>query len=148
MTTDLGKTWKSLTLKMPEDGYLNAVREDPRKGMLYAGSERGVLFSTDAGTTWERLKLNLPTVRVTDLVVKDDDLVVATNGRSIWIFDDLTPVRNWSPDSAARDVVLFPARSVYRYRYSSTVSAGADEFRGQSIGGSDSALPPQEQTQG
>src|SRR5262249_30509296 len=98
-TSDGGKTWKSLTGKMPEDGFLNVVREDPkRRGMLYVGTERGIVFSTDDGTTWERLKLNLPTVRVTDLVVKDDDLVVGTNGRSIWIFDDLTPLRQAGPD--------------------------------------------------
>jgi photosystem II stability/assembly factor-like uncharacterized protein len=134
VTTDRGKTWKSLTAKVPEDGYLDVIREDPKKhGMLYAGTERGVIYSTDGGTTWDRLKLNLPTVRVTDLVVKDDDLVVGTNGRSIWIFDDLTPIRAWSGAVAGRDATLFPARPAYRYRYSSPVSRGAPMNAGDNL---------------
>jgi photosystem II stability/assembly factor-like uncharacterized protein len=134
VTTDLGKTWKSLTAKIPDDGYLCVVREDPKKkGMLYAGSERGVLYSTDGGTTWDRLKLNFPSVRVTDLVVKDDDLVVGTNGRSIWIFDDLTPVRSWSNAVAGRDATLFAARPAYRYRYSSRGYGGAPMNAGDNL---------------
>ena len=129
VTSNLGKTWKSLTAKMPDDGYLNVVREDPKdpkkKGLLYVGTERGILFSPDAGTTWQQLKLNLPPVRVTDLVVKEDDLVVATNGRSIWIFDDLTPLRAWSANLAAKDVTLFQPRPVFRYRYSPVVADAA-----------------------
>ena len=89
-TTDFGKTWKRLDGGLPQDVYLHAVREDPKKkGLLYLGTERGVTFSPDDGETWQPLKLNLPTVAVHDLVVKDDDLVVGTHGRSIWIFDDL-----------------------------------------------------------
>jgi hypothetical protein len=127
VTTDLGKTWKSLAGKISlEEGYLNVVRADPKKkGMLYAGSERGVIYSTDAGATWQPLKLNLPPVRVTDLAVKDDDLVVGTNGRSVWIFDDLTILRSWPNEGPAKDVTLFSPRPVYRYRYSHPVSAGA-----------------------
>jgi photosystem II stability/assembly factor-like uncharacterized protein len=125
-TADLGKTWKSLTAKMPADGYLNVVREDPkRKGLLYAGSEQGVLFSTDDGATWQALKLNLPAVRVTDLVVKDDDLVVGTNGRSIWVFDDLTPLRALTPELAAKDMHLLPALPAVRYRYAATLAERA-----------------------
>ena len=75
-TTDLGKTWKRLDASLPADVYLHAVREDPKKrGQLYLGTERGVMFSTDDGQTWQPLQLNLPTVAVHDLVVKDDDLV-------------------------------------------------------------------------
>ena len=81
---------------LPQDVYLHAVREDPKKkGQLYLGTERGVMFSTDGGETWRDLRLNLPTVAVHDLVVKDDDLVVATHGRSIWILDDLRPIREF-----------------------------------------------------
>ena len=90
--------------------YLHAVREDPKKkGLLYLGTERGVSYSPDDGATWQPLKLNLPTVAVHDLVVKDDDLVVGTHGRSIWILDDLTPVREWSKDVEAKPSHLFPA---------------------------------------
>src|SRR5262249_34065108 len=70
VTTDFGKSWKSLAAKMPADGFLNVVREDPKKkGLLYVGWERGLRYSTDGGATWKELKLNLPTVRVSDLVV-------------------------------------------------------------------------------
>ena len=82
------------TASLPPDVYLHAVREDPKKrGQLYLGTERGVMYSRDDGENWQPLQLNLPTVAVHDLVVKDDDLVVGTHGRSIWILDDLTPVR-------------------------------------------------------
>jgi photosystem II stability/assembly factor-like uncharacterized protein len=117
-TTNYGKTWTSLTEKMPKGSYLNVVREDPqRKGMLYVGTEHGLLYSTDDGDTWSALKLNLPTVSVTDLVVKGDDLVVGTNGRSIWIFDDLTPLRTATPAKLRKDVHLFGVRPAVRYRY-------------------------------
>ena len=77
-TTDYGKTWKSLTATMKPDVYLHAVHEDPKKrGMLYVGTERGIVFSRDDGASFEPLKLNFPTVAVHDLRVKDDDLVVA-----------------------------------------------------------------------
>ena len=93
-TGDYGKTWKRLSGRLPQDVYLHAVREDPKaRGMLYAGTERGLTYSPDDGATWLPLKLNFPTVAVTDLVVKNDDLVVATQGRSLWILDDITPVR-------------------------------------------------------
>ena len=125
-TTDVGNTWKSLTGDLPADVYLHAVREDPkRKGMLYLGTDRGISFSTDDGATWHPLKLNLPNVPVHDLVVKDNDLVLGTHGRSIWIFDDLTPIRTMSPEVASRDVYLFPAQDAIRYRYSFG-SFGAD----------------------
>src|SRR3954462_6414858 len=96
-TTDHGKTWASLTAKLPQDVFLRVVREDPKRpGLLYAGTERGLIFSADGGATWLPLKLNLPTVAVTDLVVKDNDLVVGTQGRSVWILDDITPIREWT----------------------------------------------------
>lgn len=116
-TTDFGKTWTSLSDTLPRDEYLHVVRCDPKKkGMLYVGSEQGIWFSRDDGKTWERLKLNLPCVAVHDLVVKDNDLVVGTMGRSIWILDDLTPVREWSPELATRKVNLFPPPPVTRWR--------------------------------
>ena len=110
-TADYGKTWKSLAGGLPRDVYLHAVREDPKKkGLLYAGTERGVVYSPDDGATWKDLKLNLPTVAVHDLVVKDDDLVVGTHGRSIFILDDLTALREWSRDvEAARRAPLHGA---------------------------------------
>ncbi len=126
-TTDGGKNWKKLSDTLPQNIFLRAVREDPkRKGLLYLGTERGLAFSTDAGATWTPLKLNFPTVAVTDLVVKDNDLVVSTNGRSLWIFDDLTPLREYSKEIAAKAAHLFQAQATYRYYYGGTLTDGFD----------------------
>jgi photosystem II stability/assembly factor-like uncharacterized protein len=115
-TSDYGRTWRRLTASLPQDVHLHAVREDPKKkGLLYAGTERGVMMSPDDGATWRALGLNLPTVAVHDLIVKDDDLVLGTHGRSIWILDDLTPIRDWSKAIADRPVHLFPARPAIRW---------------------------------
>jgi photosystem II stability/assembly factor-like uncharacterized protein len=109
-TDDYGGTWRRLDAKLPQDVYLHAVREDPAKrGQLYLGTERGVMFSSDDGVTWRALRLNLPTVAVHDLVVKGDDLVVGTHGRSIWILDDLQPVREFTDRIAKTPVHLFPS---------------------------------------
>jgi photosystem II stability/assembly factor-like uncharacterized protein len=136
-TTDAGKTWTSLAKGLPQDVYLHAVREDPKKrGVLYAGTERGVSFSTDAGATWRALRLGLPTVAVHDLVVKDDDLVVGTHGRSLWILDDLTALREITPAVQQTDVVLFPTRPAVRWRYRRErreAGAGQNPPRGATI---------------
>jgi photosystem II stability/assembly factor-like uncharacterized protein len=117
-TADYGKTWASLAAGLPQDIYLHAIREDPkRRGLLFAGTERGVAFSTNDGASWQALKLNLPTVAVQDLVVKNDDLVLGTNGRSIWVFDDLTPIREYSDEIAKIEVFLFPEARGVRWRY-------------------------------
>ncbi len=116
-TTDYGKSWSRLDAALPKDVYLHAVREDPAKrGQLYLGTERGVSFSTDDGKTWRDLKLNLPTVAVHDLAVKGDDLVVATHGRSMWILDDLQPIRELSPEITNQAVHLFPVADAVRWR--------------------------------
>jgi photosystem II stability/assembly factor-like uncharacterized protein len=121
-TSDFGQTWKSITGNLATDVYLHVVREDPKKkAMLYAGTERDVAFSTDDGATWQPLKLNLPTVAVHDLIVKHDDLVLGTNGRSIWILDDLTPVREWMPKLADSDIHLFAPVPAHRWRYHQSV---------------------------
>ena len=127
-TSDYGRTWKNLAGGLPRDVYLHAVREDPKRGgQLYLGTERGVSFSRDDGATWTVLGLNLPTVAVHDLVVKDDDLVVGTHGRSIWILDDLTPIRDWSKEIADRPAHLFPAPPAIRWEYRSS-------FHGDEVG--------------
>jgi photosystem II stability/assembly factor-like uncharacterized protein len=119
-TSDLGRTWKRLDAPLPGHVYLHAVREDPKKrGQLYLGTERGVMFSTDDGQNWRPLQLNLPTVAVHDLVVKDDDLVLATHGRALWILDDLQPIREYSDKIAAEAVHLFEPRAATRWRYGS-----------------------------
>ena len=116
-TADLGKTWKKLSGGLPQNVYLHAVREDPKqKGMLYVGTDKGVSFSSDGGQSWQELRLNLPTVPVHDLLVKEDDLVVATHGRSIWILDDLTPLRSWKAEMKSNAGQLFTPRPAIRYR--------------------------------
>jgi photosystem II stability/assembly factor-like uncharacterized protein len=117
-TSDYGKTWKSLSAGLAADVYLHAVRVDPKKkGQLYLGTERGVMMSRDDGASWESLQLNLPTVAVHDLVVKGDDLVLGTHGRSIWILDDLTAVRELTPAVQAKALQLFPPPPVVQWRW-------------------------------
>jgi hypothetical protein len=116
-TSDYGETWTKLTEKLPSDEILRVVREDPKApGLLYVGSERGVWYSRDHGKIWFRLKLNLPTAIVTDLAVKDNDLVVGTSGRSVWILDDLTPVREWTT-KLATEAHFFAVQPATRWRY-------------------------------
>ena len=107
-TTDFGKTWTTLVNGIPKDVYVHAVRIDPkRKDLLYAGTERGVYVSFDDGANWQPLQLNLPMSPVNDLIVKNNDLAVATHGRSFWILDDLSPLRQWNDSIKSDDVHLF-----------------------------------------
>jgi photosystem II stability/assembly factor-like uncharacterized protein len=114
-TTDYGKSWTKLTNGIPDGAYVHAVREDPRqKELLYAGTETGVFVSFDGGANWQPLQLNLPQTPIHDLVVKNDDLVVATHGRSFWILDDLTPLRQLSDQVAKADVYLYRPPVMFR----------------------------------
>ena len=95
-TNDFGKTWKKITDGIPDGAYTHVVREDPKqKGLLYAGTETGIYVSFDDGSHWQSLRLNLPQTPIHDLIVKNDDLAVATHGRSFWILDNITPLRQW-----------------------------------------------------
>ena len=114
-TTDGGAHWTAITTGIPADEYTRVIREDPtRAGLLYAGTERGVYVSFDAGEHWAALRLNLPVVPVHDLAVKDTDLVAATHGRSFWILDDLTPIRELAADPEPRTLRLFTPRDTVR----------------------------------
>jgi len=114
-TSDYGKTWTTLTKGIPNTTFVRAVREDPKKrGLLYAGTEMGVFVSFNDGADWRPLQLNLPRAPIHDLIVKDDDLVVATHGRSFWILDDLTPVRQFTDDISKQDVHLYTPPVAYR----------------------------------
>jgi photosystem II stability/assembly factor-like uncharacterized protein len=131
-TDDYGKSWSRLSDNLrPGDEYLFVVREDPkRKGLLYAGSERGVFFSLNDGAKWERLKLNLPTAAVVDLVVKNNDLVLGTSGRSLWIFDDLTPIRDSTWRAAEAAATILPVQPAIRWRMASPVYGMKDRYAG------------------
>ncbi len=117
-TTDGGKSWKEIVNGLPDDP-INAVREDPvRKGLLYAGSERAVYVSFDDGEHWQSLRLNMPATSIRDLVIKDDDLVVGTHGRSFWILDDITPLRQISATLSGQPVILYKPQQAWRVRFS------------------------------
>ena len=114
-TSDYGKTWTKISGGIAEDSIVRVVREDPkRKGLLYAGTETGVLVSFDDGGHWQSLQQNLPTVPVHDLAVKDDDLIAATHGRSFWILDDLAPLREIAAGMVKGDAHLYTPALAYR----------------------------------
>jgi photosystem II stability/assembly factor-like uncharacterized protein len=114
-TNDFGQTWKLIVNGLPENTFVRVVREDPkRRGLLYCGTETGVFVSFDDGSNWQSLQLNLPIVPIHDMVVKDDDLVVATHGRAFWILDDLTPLHQINEKVASSSFYLFKPRDAYR----------------------------------
>jgi photosystem II stability/assembly factor-like uncharacterized protein len=131
VTRDYGQTWTKIVSGIPDGSFVRVVREDPaRKGLLYAGTERGVYFSLDDGAQWRPLQMalpgtadkdkeqlagRLPVVPITDLVVKGDDVVVSTQGRSFWILDDVSPLRQMSQSVAGADAHLFKPAPAYRF---------------------------------
>lgn len=115
-TDDYGKTWSRIVAGIPGNDYVHAVREDPKcAGLLYAGTEHGVYVSFDNGARWQSLLLNLPDTQVSDLVVEENDLVIATHGRSLYVLDDIAPLRQLSQELTTTNVHLYaPAPSVRR----------------------------------
>jgi photosystem II stability/assembly factor-like uncharacterized protein len=113
-TRDRGRTWTLITEGLRSPSFVYAVREDPkRKGLLLAGTETGIFGSFDDGDHWQSLQLNLPPTSVRDVAFHGDDIAVATHGRSFWILDDITPLREATPEVAAAEVHLFtPAPAV------------------------------------
>ena len=110
-TTDYGKTWTKLVNGIPDTAFTRVVREDKKRpGLLYAGTETGLYVSFDGGARWQPFQRNLPVVPITDLEVKNDDLVVATQGRAFWVLDDLAPLQKWSDAVSSEAVRLFPPR--------------------------------------
>jgi photosystem II stability/assembly factor-like uncharacterized protein len=117
-TRDFGKSWTEITRGIPDGGASNVVREDPiRKGLLYAGTEGSVYVSFNDGDDWQPLQLNLPHTSMRDLAIHGDDLVVATHGRSFWILDDLTPLRQLNAEVAKANVYLFSPEEAIRFRW-------------------------------
>jgi photosystem II stability/assembly factor-like uncharacterized protein len=116
-TVDGGKTWKEIVSGLSTDP-INSVKEDPQtKGLLFAGAERFVNVSLDDGDHWQSVKLNMPMTSIRDLVIKDDDLVVGTHGRSFWILDDITPLRQAKKEMSAQHV-LYKPQTALRIRWS------------------------------
>jgi photosystem II stability/assembly factor-like uncharacterized protein len=114
-THDGGKTWQKITNGLPDDASVNLVREDPvRRGLLFAGTERAIHVSFNDGDSWQSLQLNLPATSMRDLVVHGDDIVVGTHGRSFWILDDITPLRQIDKHVAGSAAFLFKPGIAYR----------------------------------
>jgi len=114
-TSDYGRTWKLLVDGIPEGSFVRAVREDPqRRGLLFAGTETGVFVSYNAGAKWESLQLNLPTTPVHDLLIHDNDLVLATHGRAFWVLDDISPLRQAADSARNAAVWLYNPSPAYR----------------------------------
>ena len=117
LTKDGGKSWTEIVRGLPATAPINAVREDiQRRGLLFAGSETGVSVSFDDGENWQSLRQNMPATSVRDLVIKDQDLVVGTHGRGFWILDDITPLRQITPDVLKAPAFLFRPGVAWRFR--------------------------------
>jgi photosystem II stability/assembly factor-like uncharacterized protein len=136
-TTDYGRTWKSISSDIPKSvlSFAHCVREDPvRKGMLYLGTENALYVSFNDGTNWIPLQNNLPHAPVTWIVIQEhfNDLVVGTYGRGFWIMDDITPIRELTPEVLDSDAHLFLPRPAYRFRYiTSPMTHRGDPVTGQ-----------------
>ncbi|MGD8383777.1 MAG: hypothetical protein PVF89_00075 [Lysobacterales bacterium] len=132
VTHDAGTNWREIGHGLPAGEYVNVVREDPaRAGLLYAGTSRGAYFSVDDGEHWQSLQLNLPTTGINDLLVHEDDLVIATQGRALWILDDVAPLRQAAVGDIGESVRLLAPATAYRLRFNQN---------------RDTPLPPEEPT--
>jgi photosystem II stability/assembly factor-like uncharacterized protein len=126
-TADYGQTWTKITSGLPETDFTRVIREDPNcRGLLYAGTETGLYVSFDDGEHWESLQTNLPVCPIHDLVLKDDDLVVATHGRSFWILDDVTPLHEIARDRGA-GTRLFRPHDTVRFKVYEGFGGGESE---------------------
>lgn len=115
-TEDYGKTWVKITNGIPANSFTRCLRADKKvKGLLYAGTEYGMYISYDDGANWKSFQLNLPMVPITDLTIKENDLIVATQGRSFWVIDDLTVIQQKSAAIAGKTLHVFDVNDTYRY---------------------------------
>ena len=132
-TKDYGKTWKKITNGIPSEHFTRVLREDPEKeGFLYTGTETGLYYSNNEGSNWQPLQLNLPIVPITDLAIKNNNLVVATQGRSLWILDDLSILHQASKIKGEENV-LFKPKDTYRMRggsYTTSLTKGTNHPSG------------------
>jgi photosystem II stability/assembly factor-like uncharacterized protein len=115
-TNDYGQTWTRITNGLPNNVFARAIREDPvRRGLLFAGTETGVYVSFDDGANWHSLKLNLPVVPIHDLVIKDNDLILATHGRSFWVLDNIAPLRQLSEEIGNKQAYVYAPGTYTRF---------------------------------
>src|ERR1700734_3219237 len=131
-TSDYGKSWTKLGQGIPDSTFVRVVREDPKKkGLLYAGTEQGIYVSFNDGANWRPLKLNLPTTPVHDLIIKDNDLVVATHGGAFWVLDDLSPLRQYSDDIVQKEEFLYTPATAYRIQAGAGGERHSSKLTGQ-----------------
>ncbi|HEY5491743.1 MAG TPA: glycosyl hydrolase [Gemmatimonadaceae bacterium] len=130
-TADYGKTWTKIVTGIPAEEFTRAIREDPKKsGLLYATTEKGVWVSFDDGGHWQSLRRNMPSVPVHDLVVKDNDLVIGTHGRSFWIMDDVSPLRQLTTGITAKPAHLYKPSDAYRIDWGGGFGGGRSGYGG------------------
>ncbi len=128
VTHDAGRTWRGAVRGIADDAFVYVVREDPqRRGLLYAGTEKGVYVSFDDGQTWQSLRLNMPQCSVHDLIVKNDDVAIATHGRAFWILDDVTPLRQLAANAVGGSRLFAPAVAVRFRPYNDEAEASPPE---------------------
>ncbi|MEO8622139.1 MAG: glycosyl hydrolase [bacterium] len=140
-TTNYGASWTRIDAGIDPTEFTRAIREDDEKqGLLYVGTERGVWFSHDDGTSWQRLQLNLPPVPVHDIAVRDGDLIAATHGRSFWVIDDISPLRQMTSTLTSEDAHLFKPRDAYRVSFAGGRGGGGGGGGGGAAGAA--AGPP------
>ena len=121
-TDDFGKSWTKLVSGIPDNAFVRAVRQDPkRKDLAYAATESGVFVSFDSGQHWQSLQLDLPASPVTDLIIKNDDLAISTNGRAFWILDDIAPLREANAQLAMGDMHLYTPSPTVRLHYPESI---------------------------
>jgi photosystem II stability/assembly factor-like uncharacterized protein len=134
-TTDYGRTWTKIVNGIKSDHFARSIREDPvRRGLLFAGTERGVYVSFDDGRNWQWLQRNLPLVPVHDLTIKDNDVILGTHGRSFWVLDNIAALREITPAIAAKDVHLFRPVDAYRTQWSGGFGGGGGGGGGGGVG--------------
>ena len=136
-TENYGQNWKLIVNGIDEEDFTRALRADPkRKGLLYAGTERGMYISFDDGTSWQKFELNLPVVPITDLAIKNNNLIAATQGRSFWILDDLSPLHQLDKNINNEDFYLFKPLESYRMnggRGAVSKTRGQNHYGGVSV---------------
>ena len=128
-TTDYGRRWSNIAGGLPTDHFVRVVREDPvRQGLLFAGMERGLFVSLDAGQNWRALQTNLPVVPITDLMVRRNDLVLATQGRAFWVIDDIGPLRQYGAEQEGASIHLYEPSAAYRLTPTQGRNGGGESF--------------------
>jgi hypothetical protein len=114
-TANYGRSWSAITDGLPDEHFVRVVREDKeRPGLLFAGMERGLFVSFDSGDSWRPFQTNLPVVPITDLMIRRNDVVLATQGRAFWVIDDIAPLRQYEPGHESADAYLYAPTPAYR----------------------------------